>query len=75
MVEELSGGKVMYAFCRVIDPNTKLPKNVLVNWVCPCNLLLVVRVVTTLCPSSQVREFLHPGKVSVPGTLLMWAGS
>ena len=33
MVDELSGGKVMYAFVRVTDPNTQLPKNVLVNWV------------------------------------------
>ena len=33
MVDELSGGKVMYAFLRVTDPNTQLPKNVLVNWV------------------------------------------
>ena len=30
---ELSGGKVMYGFCRVKDPNTKLFKNVLINWV------------------------------------------
>ena len=33
MVEELSGGKVMYAYIKVTDPNTQLPKNVLVNWV------------------------------------------
>ena len=32
LVEELNGSKVMYAFCRVIDPNTKLPKFVLINW-------------------------------------------
>ncbi|KAJ6658730.1 hypothetical protein lerEdw1_019890 [Lerista edwardsae] len=32
MVEELSSGKVMYAFCRVKDPNSGLPKYVLVNW-------------------------------------------
>jgi hypothetical protein len=32
MAEEMSGGKVMYAFVRVIDPNTKLPKFVLINW-------------------------------------------
>ncbi|XP_074837842.1 drebrin-like protein isoform X2 [Carettochelys insculpta] len=32
MVEELSSGKVMYAFCRVKDPNSGLPKFVLVNW-------------------------------------------
>ena len=33
MVDELSGGKMMYAFLRVKDPNTQLFKNVLVNWV------------------------------------------
>ncbi|XP_041667415.1 drebrin-like protein B [Cheilinus undulatus] len=32
MVEELNSGKVMYAFCRVQDPNSGLPKYVLVNW-------------------------------------------
>lgn len=34
MVEELNSGKVMYAFCRVQDPNSGLPKYVLINWVC-----------------------------------------
>ncbi|XP_061555078.1 drebrin-like protein B isoform X3 [Phycodurus eques] len=32
MVEELNSGKVMYAFCRVQEPNSGLPKYVLVNW-------------------------------------------
>lgn len=32
MVEELNSGKVMYAFCRVEDPNSGLPKYVLINW-------------------------------------------
>ncbi|XP_054483246.1 drebrin-like protein A, partial [Anoplopoma fimbria] len=32
MVEELNSGKVMYAFCRVQDPNSGLPKYVLINW-------------------------------------------
>ncbi|XP_072288873.1 drebrin-like b isoform X4 [Eucyclogobius newberryi] len=32
MIEDLSSGKVMYAFCRVQDPNSGLPKCVLVNW-------------------------------------------
>uniref|UniRef100_A0A3P8UKT3 Drebrin-like a n=1 Tax=Cynoglossus semilaevis TaxID=244447 RepID=A0A3P8UKT3_CYNSE len=32
MVEELNTGKVMYAFCRVKDPNSGLPKYVLINW-------------------------------------------
>uniref|UniRef100_G3QPE1 Drebrin-like protein n=1 Tax=Gorilla gorilla gorilla TaxID=9595 RepID=G3QPE1_GORGO len=32
MVEELNSGKVMYTFCRVKDPNSGLPKFVLINW-------------------------------------------
>uniref|UniRef100_A0A674DJE8 ADF-H domain-containing protein n=1 Tax=Salmo trutta TaxID=8032 RepID=A0A674DJE8_SALTR len=32
MVEELSSGKVMYAFCCVKDPNSCLCKYVLINW-------------------------------------------
>lgn len=33
LFEELNSGKVMYAFCRVQDPNSGLPKYVLINWV------------------------------------------
>lgn len=33
LVEELNSGRVMYAFCRVRDPNSGLPKFVLINWV------------------------------------------
>ncbi|XP_075714785.1 drebrin-like protein isoform X2 [Rhinoderma darwinii] len=32
LVDDLSSGKVMYAFCRVQDPNSGLPKYVLINW-------------------------------------------
>ncbi|XP_046872437.1 drebrin-like protein A isoform X1 [Hypomesus transpacificus] len=32
LVEELSSGKIMYAFTRVEDPNSGLPKYVLINW-------------------------------------------
>ncbi|XP_028655190.1 drebrin-like b isoform X4 [Erpetoichthys calabaricus] len=32
MVDELNSGKVMYAFCRVQDPNSGLSKYVLINW-------------------------------------------
>lgn len=41
MVEELNTGKVMYAFCRVKDPNSGLPKYVLINWVSHFTLLSV----------------------------------
>ena len=33
MVEELSSGKVMYAFCKVQVSNSSLPKFVFINWV------------------------------------------
>ena len=33
VVDEMNGGKNLYVFMRVTDPNTQLPKNVLVNWV------------------------------------------
>lgn len=42
MVDELSGGKCLYAFMQVTDPNTQLPKNVLVNWVGPPSLSLTI---------------------------------
>lgn len=32
MVEDLNSGKIMYAFCKVMDPKTSLPKCVLINW-------------------------------------------
>ena len=32
VADELSDGKMQYAFVRVTDPNTRLPKFVLINW-------------------------------------------
>lgn len=32
MIEDLNSGKVMYAFVKVNDPKTSLPKCVLINW-------------------------------------------
>lgn len=34
LTDELSSGKMLYAGLKVIDPNTSLPKFVLINWVC-----------------------------------------
>ena len=34
MSEDLNSNKIMYAFCRLLDPKTSLPKYVLINWVC-----------------------------------------
>lgn len=36
MKEDLNSSKIMYAFCRVLDPNTSLYKCVLINWVRYC---------------------------------------
>lgn len=33
MTEDLNSGKIMYAYLKVIDPNTDLPKFVFINWV------------------------------------------
>ncbi|XP_008549115.1 drebrin-like protein B [Microplitis demolitor] len=32
MIDELNSGEIQYAFCRVIDTKTSLPKCVLINW-------------------------------------------
>lgn len=32
MTEDLNSGQIMYAFCKVMDPKTSLPKCVLINW-------------------------------------------
>ncbi len=33
MVEELNSGKIMYAFCKVLDSSSGVSKFVLINWV------------------------------------------
>ena len=33
LVDDLNSSKIMYAYCKVMDPNTNLPKYVLINWV------------------------------------------
>jgi hypothetical protein len=32
-VDEFSDGRIQFAFVKVKDPNTSLPKNVLIAWV------------------------------------------
>ncbi|XP_052099389.1 drebrin-like protein B isoform X2 [Mytilus californianus] len=32
MSDSLNGSKIMYAYCKILDPNTNLPKYVLINW-------------------------------------------
>lgn len=33
LVEEFSDGRIQFAFCKVKDDNSGLPKNVLIGWV------------------------------------------
>lgn len=33
MIDSLNSSHIMYAFCRVIDTKTSLPKCLLINWV------------------------------------------
>lgn len=33
MIDRLSSSHIMYAFCKVIDTKTSLPKCLLINWV------------------------------------------
>lgn len=32
LIEDFSEGKVQFAYVKVVDPNTALPKNVLIAW-------------------------------------------
>jgi hypothetical protein len=34
LIDEFSDGRIQFAFVKVKDPNTTLPKNVLIAWVC-----------------------------------------
>lgn len=34
LIDEFSEGRIQFAFCKVKDPNTGLPKSVLIAWVC-----------------------------------------
>lgn len=36
LIDEFSDGRIQFAFVKVKDPNTSLPKNVLIAWVRPC---------------------------------------
>lgn len=54
-MEELNSGKVMYAFCRVKDPNSGLPKYVIINWVSRDGLFLLA------CGTLAICLILSPG--------------
>jgi hypothetical protein len=33
LIEEFSDGRIQFAFLKIKDPNTTLPKNILISWV------------------------------------------
>jgi len=33
MIEDFNDGRIQFAYVKVKDPNSKLPKNVLIGWV------------------------------------------
>jgi hypothetical protein len=49
LAEDLNSCKIMYAFCRVKDPKTSLPKYVLINWVFLVYLSLHYNSILPLC--------------------------
>lgn len=72
MVEELNSGKVMYGFCRVKDPNSGLPKFVLINWVCGTgglSVLIQVRPRRTPFPSPPLPFMIGAEKDLTSGQL------
>jgi hypothetical protein len=38
-IEEFSDGRIQFGFVKVKDPNTTLPKCVLVGWVCQAGIM------------------------------------
>lgn len=49
LADELNSGHIQYAYCRVVDPNTDLPKYVLVNWV-SCSLKIISTYMLAVSP-------------------------
>lgn len=46
MIDRLSSSHIMYAFCKVIDTKTSLPKCLLINWVGTGNTNVVNKIKT-----------------------------
>ena len=36
LIDELNCGRILYAYCSILDPNTNLYKFVIINWVSCC---------------------------------------
>lgn len=43
LAEDFSEGKIQFGFVKVKDPNTSLPKSVLIAWVCPLELFSLLK--------------------------------
>jgi hypothetical protein len=54
LVDEFSDGRIQFAFVKVKDPNTSLPKNVLIAWV---SIRIHYRGYGTDIISSVAREY------------------
>jgi hypothetical protein len=57
MTDDLNSGKIMYAFCKVMDPKTSLPKCILINWVCIVSIHIVPSLSAILL-SQVIRIYL-----------------
>lgn len=74
MTDTLSGSKIMYAYCRIHDPNTDLPKYVLVNWVSEmtdtCIILVYTCTYTYTCNMTEDGLYLWKGLTLRPYFLM-----
>jgi hypothetical protein len=53
LADEFSDGRIQFAFVKVKDPNTSLPKNVLIAWV---SLVETAKLATANHSTSAARE-------------------
>lgn len=63
LADEFNSGKILYAGLKVLDPNTNLPKYVLINWVCfviPYNFNALIFFEFDLVLHSKVKVFHLP---------------
>ena len=58
MVDDFNGGKILYGGLRILDPNSKLPKVVFINWV-SFQFNLQTECFMILCMSIRLFPF-HP---------------
>lgn len=66
LAEEFNSCKILYALVRVIDPNTELPKHVLINWVSIIINPIISFTNERSLSRSKVKGHPLPGKDYVP---------